>query len=754
MKAARDALIRVLSDERKRAQFLKELEGLDAGEGAAAAGAPAAGAAAGGSAAAGATSPPATTDEAALPLPQQFGEYTREVGEDLRRIFGRTWTSLLNLQTLVDGSLTIDWAGLWSRYETTALLIAVALPLIPVMRFLLRPAFGWLDRRADGQPLLRRLLPATGAVLLDVLMLVIALFVLVAIALRMSTSERLDTAETLFLSAFLATQLARLTVRAVFRPLHPHLRLLPCRDDIARHWTRRIGGLATFVGYSMLFFVPMVTYAISFRVGIGVRMAIVLIATLAAIVMVVANRTEVRRELVDASNRVRSRTIALILVRLSAVWHLLVIAYLLTGFIVWSTRPADALAFMLVATLWSLAAIVVGALVMRVLNGVSQNGLKVPQRARAAMPMLEQRVNLFVPALLTVLRVFIAVAVLLAVLHAWSLIDVTDWLATGDGAPLFRRFITAFIMVVVLIVAWLAATSWIEYQLNPNSRRAASARMRTLFALLRNALTVLFVTIGSMLVLSELGIDIAPLIAGAGVVGLAISFGAQKLVQDIITGAFLQFENALNEGDVVTVAGISGVVEHLTIRSVGLRDVSGVFHVIPFSSVDAVSNAMRGFAFHVADIQVAYRANLDEVKRLMLLAFDRLMETEHGPYILEPLDMQGVLMLAENAVTVRARIKTAPGKQWAAGRAYTEIVKLLFDEHGIEIPFPQRTIWIGDAKDNEEPRLPLDGKSAGRGGKPQGSEPPSKRGAAAADRAPAETLDVPDSPDDDGNVTR
>src|SRR3546814_1649991 len=110
-----------------------------------------------------------------------------------------------------------------------------------------------------------------------------------------------------------------------------------------------------------------------------------------------------------------------------------------------------------------------------------------------------------------------------------------------------------------------------------------------------------------MLALSQLGINIGTLLAGAGVVGLAVGFGAQKLVQDVITGVFIQFENAFNEGDVVTAGGITGTVERLTIRSVGIRDLSGVYHIVPFSSVDTVSNFMRGFAFHVAEIGVAYQ---------------------------------------------------------------------------------------------------------------------------------------------------
>jgi small conductance mechanosensitive channel len=184
------------------------------------------------------------------------------------------------------------------------------------------------------------------------------------------------------------------------------------------------------------------------------------------------------------------------------------------------------------------------------------------------------------------------------------------------------------------------------------------------------------------------------------VLGLAIGFGAQKLVQDIITGVFIQFENAINEGDVVTVASITGTVEHLTIRSVGLRDVQGVYHIIPFSSVDSVSNFMRGYSYHVAEIGIAYRENIDEAKALMHEAFDELrQDPELGREIVEPLDWHGLTQFADSAVVLRARIKTRPGKQWAVGRAYNAIIKRIFDEHGVEIPFPHVTLYFGQDKD-------------------------------------------------------
>ena len=215
-----------------------------------------------------------------------------------------------------------------------------------------------------------------------------------------------------------------------------------------------------------------------------------------------------------------------------------------------------------------------------------------------------------------------------------------------------------------------------------------------MLALFRNALSIALVVFGGMTALSELGLDIAPLLAGAGVIGLAIGFGAQKLVQDIITGIFIQLENAINEDDVITVAGITGTVEKLSIRSVGIRDVSGVFHLIPFSAVDTVSNASRVFSYHVEIVGVAYETDLDLAQKALETAFDRLKETEHGRSIIAPMEFHGVVGLADSAVNLRVRIKTRPGEQWARGRAYTALVTRALDEAGIEIPFPHRELRL------------------------------------------------------------
>ncbi|MEX0340251.1 MAG: mechanosensitive ion channel family protein, partial [Arenibacterium sp.] len=192
-----------------------------------------------------------------------------------------------------------------------------------------------------------------------------------------------------------------------------------------------------------------------------------------------------------------------------------------------------------------------------------------------------------------------------------------------------------------------------------------------------------------------------------GVLGLAIGFGAQKLVQDIITGIFIQFENAINVGDVVTLGSTTGTAEKLTIRSVTLRDVNGTVHLIPFSSVDMVSNYVKDFAYFVCDLGIAYRENVDDGRAAMEAAFAKLMQSENAQFVTGDLEWFGVQSLGDSAVVLRARIKCVPGKQWAIGRAYNELCKRIMDERGIEIPFPHQTVFFGENKDGSAPPLRL-----------------------------------------------
>jgi small conductance mechanosensitive channel len=207
-----------------------------------------------------------------------------------------------------------------------------------------------------------------------------------------------------------------------------------------------------------------------------------------------------------------------------------------------------------------------------------------------------------------------------------------------------------------------------------------------------------------MLVLAEIGVSVAPILGAAGVVGIAVGFGAQSLVKDYFTGFFILLENQIRRGDVVRVADHSGLVEEITLRYVRLRDYEGNVHYIPNSLITTVSNMSRGFAQAVLDVGIAYREDIDEAFAVMReVAAELRADPAFGPRILDDLEVAGVERWDDSAVMLRARVRTAPLEQWAVRREFLWRLKKAFDARRIEIPYPHLTIYAGESKDGTAP---------------------------------------------------
>ena len=219
----------------------------------------------------------------------------------------------------------------------------------------------------------------------------------------------------------------------------------------------------------------------------------------------------------------------------------------------------------------------------------------------------------------------------------------------------------------------------------------------TLLGILRSIVKVIIWLMMGMLFLREVGIDIAPIIAGAGIVGLAVGFGAQELVRDFISGFFMLLENQIREGDVAIVNGTGGLVEHVGMRTIVLRDLSGVVHVFQNGKVNTLANMTKNWSGIVFDIGVAYKEDTDKVVEVIQHVAEELRaEPDFNNKILEPIEIFGVDGFGDSAVIIKARFKTKPIEQWAVGREYRRRLKKAFDEQGIEIPFPHRTVYWGE----------------------------------------------------------
>ena len=233
-------------------------------------------------------------------------------------------------------------------------------------------------------------------------------------------------------------------------------------------------------------------------------------------------------------------------------------------------------------------------------------------------------------------------------------------------------------------------------------------RFATLGRVFRYTASVVVSLVAGTLILGELGISVAPILGAAGVVGVAVGFGAQSLVKDYFTGFFLLLENQMRQGDVVEAGGKAGVVEEITLRYVRMRDYEGRVHFVPNGTITTVTNMTRDFAQAVIDVGVAYREDVDAAIRVMhQVGAAMRQDGVFGPRILDDLEVAGVEQWADSAVVLRCRFKVAPIEQWGVRREFLRRLKYAFDAAGIEIPFPHLTIYAGQAKDGTAPPLPL-----------------------------------------------
>lgn len=233
-------------------------------------------------------------------------------------------------------------------------------------------------------------------------------------------------------------------------------------------------------------------------------------------------------------------------------------------------------------------------------------------------------------------------------------------------------------------------------------------RAATLGRVFRYIASVLIWLVTVTLILSELGISIAPILGAAGVVGVAVGFGAQSLVKDYFTGFFLLLENQIRQGDVIQAGGKAGVVEEITLRFVRMRDYDGNVHFVPNGTITTVTNMTRGHAHAVVDVGVAYRENVDQALEIMRQTGAELRaDPAFAAKILEDVEIVGVEAWADSAVVLRCRFKVAPIEQWGVRREYLRRLKHAFDVAGIEIPFPHLTLYPGQNKDGASPPLHL-----------------------------------------------
>lgn len=648
-------------------------------------------------------------------FPRRMAQITSSIAGDIGGQFNSIAAMIGGFFSSGDASASsaapgFDMSAFLSALINLAMVVVATVVVFFVLRRIANPLFSKFSQwsmKGDGRShLLRVIVAVILAAIVDVVVVVLAYVGgnLVATFL-VGESGSLNTRFSLFLNAFLMIELFKCALRVLFSSSHEGLRLVPIEAGQARYCNRFLATLAGFIGYGMLVVVPIVNANLSIAFGKAIGVLIMLIALLAAISVILKKRAPVR-DLIMARSEKATMSLSRSALRLFArVWFIIALLYALMVFGVTLLHPETALPFVLIATLKTILYIGIGMLVSGLLAQLIGQRIDLGDSMRARLPLLEARLNSYIPTFLKIIRAIILIAVVMYILDAWGAFDLATWYATEAGANTVATVIHVMLILVVAAIVWIGLASLIENFLNPDTGGGApTARAKTLMSLFRNALAITLIIMTLMIVLSEIGINIGPLIAGAGVLGLAIGFGAQKLVQDVITGVFIQLENAMNTGDVVTVGGITGTAERVSIRSVAIRDLSGTYHIVPFSSVDTVSNYMREFGNHVGEYGIAYREDIDYAIEQLQAAFEELQASEeHSHKLLAPMTVAGVIALADSSVNLRVVIKTTPGDQWGVGRAYNRLVKLYFDKAGIEIPFPHTTLYFGQDRVGSAP---------------------------------------------------
>lgn len=520
--------------------------------------------------------------------------------------------------------------------------------------------------------------------------------------------------------------------RMFFVPRATNLRILKLRDEDANYvvvWVRRITNVAVY-GYfiaeaGLLLGMPEAGYAALTKL-IGLLLALLIM------IFILQNR-HVVADWIRGPEREAMPGITMIRRRFADIWHVLAIIYVFAVYVVWALEIEGGFDFVFRATMLSIVILVAAKLLVVASRNAVDRGFGLREELVEQFPGLSVRANRYFRLLHVFITIAVCVIAAFAILEAWG-VDSFAWISTPIGRRVTGSVLTSAFVIAIAILFWEMTSSVIERYLARGEKGEVtlSARAKTLLPLLRKTLMIVISTIVGFIVLSEIGVNIGPLLAGAGVVGLAIGFGSQTLVKDVITGVFILAEDQFSVGDVVSVDGKAGLVEDITIRTIRLRDLGGSVHIIPFSVVTSVENMTKDFSRYVFDVGIAYREDVDEVIEVLRGLGEEMEADEYfGTLIIQGLEVLGLDSFGDSAIVIKARITTLPIKQWEVGREFNRRMKRRFDELGIEIPFPHQTVYFGENKGGGAPPAFVEINRA--------PEPPKK-------------IDAPDTPNSGGDT--
>jgi len=523
----------------------------------------------------------------------------------------------------------------------------------------------------------------------------IAVFLVVAVAL-LAVLHAKPVARLVTLALINANILAGalgLLAAGLFAPRHPGLRLLPIADETAAYfqlWVRRIGGIAIY-GYFAIeagSFVGLPYTGREFLIKLlGVFIALLLI------ILVLQNRNLVASSLSSTGNSLAQGLIRHVV----PYWHIVAIAYVVLALGVFLVE-VDGFTYVVRATAFTVVIIGVAAVAATLLRGLMARLFRIGDDMAKQFPTLEAKANRYLQLVNVVGTTAIWAVAAIALLQSWGLQSL-QWLASPLGTRVGSSLVSIGVTVAIALAIWETMNAMLERHISlveaePNGYRRA-ARLRTVMPLIRRVVLILLAVMCGMVLLSEIGVNIGPLIAAGGAVGIAVGFGAQAFVKDFINSAQIILEDSIAVGDVVKIGDKSGVVEAITMRRVSLRAPDGTLHIIPFGDIATISNQSKDFAYAVFDVTVSYSEDLDRVAKVLSEVATALRgDSALGSYILGDLETLGIDAFADTGVVLKARMKTWPGKQWAVSNAFRRRMMRMFEDAGIVSQFSRRAEFV------------------------------------------------------------
>lgn len=626
-------------------------------------------------------------------------------------------------QTLATSQHVLRWLtrlpqhgrALWATLSRPGTLPAVGHVLLQLVLSVVPGLVVWLGLRRVTHPLTRinlprrtwplvqRLWQALWLVMHQVLPFVGLLLVTSVLLQVLGATPVLQNTGHFLLTVLVVYQLIAQCLRVALEPEQAATRLLPLTDETAHYlwiWARRF--LLYGVTYAVLITMLDVFYSTP-QAYQGVR-GLLLCVFPVLVTILVAQLVRQRRRaapavLPDTDQRVLHTTRRV----LHTLWPFLVVIYAwaLTGFlIVYHAHGVDFLARASIKTVLVTLALL---LALRLFNHLFEAAFRLSDQLRQRYPLLEERTNRYLKLVRDVCNGVLVFLTVGMIFEFWG-IPVSWIMISPVGSALLTRTVIIALTLALTSIAMGLSKTVADFLLQ--SRVDAQGvvhepdrQRKTLVPLVHAVVKVALVFVAVLVMLEQFNVNTGPILAGVGILGLAVGFGAQSLVKDVINGLFILFEDSVSVGDVAILRGTGGLVEKVTLRAVTLRDLSGNVHVIPNSSIDMVSNLTKEYSRYLLDVGVAYRENVDEVIHILReIDADMRADPEYGKDMLEPIEIMGLDRFADSAIIVRARLKTKPIQQWRIGREFNRRMKRVFDERGIEIPFPHRTLYWGMPK--------------------------------------------------------